>query len=142
MSGHTYHTDDLIFGVPAGFTDRTVHALEWESKGDRLALALQREALRPHQSLEQIYQVAVGGYPKQLLGFRVDEEKILDLGGLDARAVRFRWKHDKGVMYHHQVFFVLDGKSFVFTATGPAKASADVDKLIEQALAELRLRES
>jgi hypothetical protein len=142
MNTHTYHTDDLVLNVPAGFRDHTMQALEWHTpKGERIALALQRERLSQGDTLETVYQKALAGYPKQLLAFRLDNEETTQIHGVAVRIARFRWKHKVHTMYHHQAFLMLSGTVFVFTASGPAIAAPDVDALMAEALSGLRVRE-
>jgi len=142
MSPHIYHTDDLVFTVPRSFRDRTIHALEWDADGDRIALTLQREPVQGALSLEQIYRAAVAKYPTLWRAFRVDGEETLEIGDQRVMRLRFRWKHDTGAMYHHQAFLLLADISFVFTASGPARAMAAIDALIDSAVTDLRLREA
>jgi hypothetical protein len=140
MLAYTYHTDDLVLRVPAGFRDHTIQTLEWQVDGGRVALAVQRERLGAAETLDGVYEKATRGYPKQLFAYRLDGEDMVILHGIAARTARFRWKHQGNVLYHHQAFLVAGGTAFVLTASGPVGAAARIDELIRDTLAGLRLR--
>jgi hypothetical protein len=146
MSDHTYYMDDCTLAVPAGFVDRTMNALEWPLEGgDRLGLVVQRERLPPDPAdpaaLDRYVAAQVKAYPAQFAGFHLERDEAADSdSAYDLRRKTFRWRHEQGVLYHHQIFVRVGASVLVLTATAKARHREAVDRLVDEALAGLRAR--
>ncbi len=150
MTAQTYYMDDCTFVVPAGFRDHTVNALDWPTEdGGRVALVVQRQAL-PHPAedvaprpgaLERFVEAQTRDYGTRFEGFHKDREEVTSgESGLEMRRLAFRWRHEREVLYHHQAFVLVGWTVLVLSCTGKARHSESVDRLMNEVLAELRVR--
>lgn len=137
---YVYHMDEGVLTLPEGFTDATVHAFTWATSHGGISLAVQREAAKSGRTFEQTVLEVTKPYATQLAAYAEEEPMEITL---DRPAVskRFRWHHESGVVYHHQVFVDLEGSVLLFTCAGEAAARDRVDDILHEALSGLRLRE-
>jgi hypothetical protein len=147
VSTHTYYMDDCTIVVPPGFVDQTLNALNWTIDGEeRIGLVVQRETLSPADlsgadALDRYVARQTRGYPAQFSGFQIERDDTAGGDqGFEMRRKTFRWRHELGVLYHHQVY-VRAGDA-VLTLTGSAKARyrEAVDRVVDEAVAGLRIR--
>jgi len=142
-SDRVYHMDDCVLELPGGFVDRTLNVLEWPlESGDTVVLVVQREPLAEVLSFDQYIARETRSYPSQFAAFHEDGVERASVGdGIDVHHVKFRWKREQDVLYHHQAFVDAGTKVLVLTATGKASHRDDVDAAIERALGKLKFRE-
>lgn len=138
---YTYHTDDLVLELPAELRDRTIHVIEWDVEGAKVALTIQRETASEDKTLSDQVAIALTEYRRNLAAFKLETDDTIEAAGVEVRRVRFRWKHEAAALHHHQAFFAAGGRFFVLTATGPVAVAKRIDETLESALENLRLRE-
>jgi hypothetical protein len=152
MSFHTYFMDECRLEIPFGFTDRSVHVLDWPiGDGDVVGLVVVREKLPPpapeppppSEYLRTLVTQRSRDFPSQFPGYRAEQEEAGTTAaeGLAVRRKTFRWRKEQDVIYHHHVY-VLMGEQSLMTFTGVAKAThrEAVDELVQQTLYSLCLR--
>lgn len=149
MTSHTYYMDDASMAVPTGFIDRTAHLLEWSvDGGGKVALVVNREELpkvtaseAPAGAFDRYVTSQTKVYPSQFAGFHLerDEATAAD-SSFDMRRKVFRWRHEQDVIYHNQVFVLVGPDVLVFTASAKAADRDVVDRVLDGALASLRVR--
>jgi len=142
-SDRVYHTDDCVLHLPEGFVDKTLNVLEWSlESGDTVVLVVQREGLTEALSFDQYIARETRAYPSQFAAFHEDGVERASLGdGIDVHHLKFRWKREQDVLYHHQAFVDAGKRVLVLTATSKASHRGEVDGVIERALGELKFRE-
>ncbi len=140
MNSYVYHMDEGVLSLPPGFRDATVHAFEWVGSEGRIALAVQRERRPPERTFEEMVRLVTAPYPKKFAAY-AEEEPVPIALELPAIGKRFRWRHEAGVAYHHQVFIDLDETLLLLTASGQASSRERVDATLHEALGGLLLRE-
>jgi hypothetical protein len=146
VSDHTYYMDDCTIAVPAGFVDRTMNMLEWPLEGgDRIGLVVQRERLPPDvagaAALDRYVAAQVKAYPAQFAGFHLERDDAGDSDSVyELRRKTFRWRHEQGVLYHHQLFVLAGAAVLVITGSAKARHREAVDRIVDEALSGLRVR--
>ncbi len=142
-TSRTYHMDDCVISLPAGYKDRSVNVLEWKTpSGDSVALTVQREPLGEAQ-LEEYVVRETKEMPQTYRGFHVERDEAATLA--DAMAVwhkAFRWNKQTDVIYNHMAFVVAGPLVIIFVATAKARHREDADRVIDEAIQNLRIRES
>jgi hypothetical protein len=151
MSMRTYYMDDCTIPIPSGFQDGTVNTLEWSMEGgDRIALLVQRDRLpratpdddTGTDALDRYVDRQTRGYPARFTGFHLErDDAAISEGGLAMRRKVFRWRHEQGVLYHHQIFVAVGDTVVVLTGSAKARHREAVDGLIGEAIGGLRIRE-
>lgn len=149
MSTRRFYMDDCTIPLPAGFRDRTVHVLEWQMEdGESIALVVQREALpassdgeeAPEAAFARFVEGEVRDYPSQFDGFHRERDETAVGSGFEMRRIAFRWRKEREVLYHHQAFVLVGEGAVLFTGSSKALHRDAVDRLLEEALAGLRVR--
>jgi len=140
MSGYVYHMDEGVLTVPEGFVDATMHNFEWIGPEGRRALMVQRQLPGPDESFEALVARITKPYAKIFADYAEEPADDVDVG-MPAVSKRFRWRHESGVLYHHQVFVDVGRVVLAITASGKASVSDEVDAILQQAISGLRLRE-
>ena len=141
MSDYAYHLDECVLSLPPGFRDASVHALEWAlDDGEQLSLLVQREP-RGDGALSDFVRGQTQTYPKRFSAYAEEEPVAID-GDVPMVSKRFRWRHETGVLYHHQVFVELDAVILMVTASGKASHMTAVDDLVREVALGLQPREA
>lgn len=140
-----YRMDDCVVPVPAGFTDRSVHVLEWRLEGstDKLALVVQREIVPVGTSLEGYVAKEVKAYPGKFLGYKLDRDDAHDGNWPGSQVIHkgFRYRQDAEVLYTHQAFTLAGKQLIVLTGTAKAAFKSTVDEIVDEAVNGLKPRE-
>jgi hypothetical protein len=145
-----FHFDEGVVSLPRGFRDRSVQMLEWTvDNSSSLVLVIQRERLGAGgvagspATLDAYVASETRDYPTRFLGYRLEETEYPDpFDGAYPIARRvFRWKNERDVLYNHQVFVLSAPLVLVFTVTAKAVHRERADKLVKDALVDLRFRE-
>lgn len=140
MITYPYHIDEGVLTLPAGFRDATVNVFEWHEKEGRIALMVQRERLEdPGQFETQVVKVTEP-YPKLFAAYAEEEPMAVDLD-VPVVSKRFRWRNETGVLYHHQIFLLVDRTMLLLTVAGNATSRDRADEILREALAGFALRE-
>jgi hypothetical protein len=139
-----FHTDDAVLVLPKGFTDRSVHVLDWPlDGGDKVALVIQRERIAPDRPFDDYVDAELKDYPRRFAAFRREkvDEAALGWDGADVRHHAFRWKKEEDVFYNRQAFLRVGTITLVMTATAKAAHRVEVDEVVVRALEGFKLRE-
>jgi len=145
-----FHFDEGVVSMPGGFRDRSSQILEWTvDNTSSVVLVIQRERLtidprtQLSLTLDDVVARETGEYPTRFLGFRLDPNEFPDPtdGTLPLRRIVFRWKSDREVLYHHQVFVLSDQLVLTLTMSSSAAHRDRADHVIQEALSSLRFRE-
>ncbi len=149
MSARMYCMDDCTIPVPAGFRDRTVNALEWDTEdGDKIGLVIQRQPLPSFAptgasgfALSAFVEAQTKDYPVQFAGFCLEREETAAADApFEMQRKAFRWKHEQHVLYHHQAFVLIEARVVVLTGSGKARSRDAIDRLLDQVLADFQAR--
>lgn len=150
MSAQQYYTDDCTIPVPAGFRDRSTNVLEWKTAdGDSVALVIHRDELPLHEPedrasgalLDQYVTRETRGYATKFPGLHMERDDVTTAdSGFHMRRKAFRWRNEKDVLYHNQAFVLAGERIIVFTAAAKARHREAVDFLMDDALANFRMR--
>lgn len=138
-----YHMDECVIPVPDGYRDRTTHVLEWPlDAGHNLILTVSRDTLPPGAGFEEYVQRETKGLSGRYRGFKLDRDESGTLaGGLAIARKTFRWSQEAKVVYNHLAFANAGALIVLFVATARAADREVADRLVDDALAELRFRE-
>ena len=142
MSHLDYHMNECVLRVPAGFVDRSVNILEWTlASGEKLALIVQRQHVDQGVSLEAIVEEETREYAAKFVAYHLDRDEVEAEGPVAVRRKVFRFKKEQDVFHNHQLF-ILDGAQLILvSASARAHHRGDVDQVVDECLAGLRLRE-
>jgi hypothetical protein len=138
-----YHFDEGVLTLPRGFRDRSTHTLEWPiDNSSSVVLVIQRERLG-WGTFDDFFRQETREYGAEFLGFRVEETEYPDPfeGSLPIRRMVFRYKGERDVLYHHQVFVFSAPLVLVFTAKATVIHRERADRIMKEALSGLRFRE-
>lgn len=139
-----FHMDDCVIAIPDGARDFSMHMLEWPiGDAERLSLVVQRGGPLGTATPEELVARETKNYATVFEGFRMERDDVEDGAweGLVLHHKAFRWKKDADVFYNHQVYVFEGGRVILFTASSMARHRAEVERLIETVLAELRFRD-
>ncbi len=139
----TFHMDDAVLALPAGYLDKSVNVLEWQvENGERVVLVVQRERLPEGRSFDEYVETETKDYAKRFTAFRREtaDEPHFD-GDAEVKHQAFRWKKDEDVLYNRQAFVRVGSLALVMTATAKAAYRAEVDEVVRRSLDGLKLRE-
>lgn len=137
---YVYHMDEAVLSLPEGFEDATLHNFEWMGPEGKRALMVQRQVPQPSETFEALVARVTKPYPKIFTDYAEDPPDEVDIG-VAAVSKRFRWRHQGGVLYHHQVFVDVGHVVLALTASGKAHQQSEVDAILQEALSGLHLRE-
>ena len=158
MSARIYYMDDCKIGVPAGFRDRTVNVLEWDTEdGEKVGLVIQREPVpdlgvagasgasgeagAPAAVLSAYVAAQTQEYPAQFAGYHLERDEVAAAGvPFEIQRRAFRWKHEQHVLYHHQAFLLVGSTFIVLSGSGKARHREAIDRLLDQILADFHAR--
>ena len=148
MTDRRYYTDEAILPVPPGFVDRSTNILEWTSpEGAKLALLVHRHALEPADVLpspvaafDAYVHRETKDYPVRLAGFRLDrEDDESPDAAMPVRRRGYRFRHEEKVIYQCQAFILLGPRILVLTAASEARLRDEVDRMVDEAIAGLKV---
>ncbi|MDI1435461.1 MULTISPECIES: DcrB-related protein [Polyangium] len=118
MNTTTYYMDDVEVAVPAGYIDRTIHTLEWQTEdGSRVGLVVQRDLSPDRPTVDKLFEIAMSEYQKRLPMLHVDEPPVLELP-VRHHVAAIRWKKDQEVIFQVQLFIELADRTLVATFSG------------------------
>lgn len=151
MSERTYLTDDCTVSVPTGFRDRSSNVLEWKTQeGDSVVLVIQREPIPPSPipgeepppfDLHRYIGEQTGEYPSQFPSFSLERDEASAPGAsFPMQRKAFRWRKDNEVLYHHQAFVLAGARIVVLTVASKARHRVQVDTLMDEVIANFRVR--
>lgn len=137
---YVYHLDEAAIRLPKGFRDATVNAFEWVDSTGPIALTIQRDKRDPSTPFEELVGRITNEYPRLFAAYAEEEPMEVALE-VPAISRRFRWRNERGVVYHHQIFLDLGPTVLLMTAAGKAASLERIDSLLHEALSNLQLRE-
>lgn len=140
MNAYVYHLDEGAIRLPPGFRDASVNVFEWIEKTGPVALTIQREKREPDTRFEELFQKITAPYPKLFTAY-AEEDPMEIAMDVPVLSKRFRWRQERGVVYHHQAFLDVGPTVMLLTAAGQAAARDRVDEVLHEALSGLQLRE-
>lgn len=136
----TYHVDEGALPLLPGFVDKTINVFEWSLAGSVVVVAVHRE-------------VKVRGESFFELAERITDETMARLGGhledsfepapeLEVTTLRRAYRHwnEHEQLFHQQVFVDLETMALVVSGTSPARLRSANERLVDTAVARLRLR--
>ena len=136
--GYTYHIDEAVLVLPAGFEDRTTHALSWPGGEKNLGLVIMR---RPApQGLDAAVDADVKDMRAKLKGCVVEQDDPGELGAEPARLVALRYVRDGVVFIHRQIAACVDGKLLTMMVAGPAEHREGLETIFDAAVSSFRFR--
>jgi hypothetical protein len=149
VSHKSYYTDEAIIPVPPGFIDRSTHVLEWKAAdGERIGLLVHRQQLEPAtlegeertRAFDALVTRETKDYTKRFAGLRWErEDDETPDAAMPVRRRAFRFRHDDAVLYQCQAFMLLGRRVVVMTAASKAVHRDEVDRLIDEAIAGLKV---
>lgn len=134
---YAYHLDEAVLTVPPGFVDGSTNVLRWGEGDDAIALTIQR--LPRGESLEGVALADVETTLARMPGGKVDESGPF-AGGLETWRVCMRHVVERQTVYLVQCFVDAEDRILVVSATGHAKIRQEIDRVVEDVVASVRLR--
>lgn len=143
-----YYTDEALIPVPPGFIDRSTNVLEWTTPdGERLALVIHRQLLEGAESeaerigaFDALVEQETKDYAVRFAGLRKErEDDETPDAAMPVRRRAFRFRHEDKVIYQCQAFVLLGRRVLVLTGAGGAKHREAVDRMVDDAVAGLKV---
>lgn len=142
MNTVIYGMDDVEVAVPAGYVDRTVHTLEWQTEdGGRVALVVQRDLTPSRPSVDQLFAIAMAEYGKRLPMLHVEEPPTVEMS-VPHRMAAIRWKKDQDVVYQVQLFVQLEDRNLVVTFMARPSYREQINEWVGEFCRSLMVRSS
>ena len=140
--GYSYHFDEAVLPVPAGFIDKSVQVMEWPSSapGQGIMLVISRRA--PFATFDDDIRRDIDETRTGLKACVVEADEPGEVGQLVAHYLTMRYVREGKALYHRQVFVqAAPTRLLTIFAVGPASTRSEIDDLFVSAIDGIRFRE-
>jgi hypothetical protein len=136
-----YHLDEAVVDLPEDCTDETIHVLRRPaSDGSHYGLVINRQPAEPEDDLRALAEQSLKEQERNLRGYRLLGQRDSFVGGLPAIEAKLTWRHESGILFHHQAYVLLPGKLLIFTASSRAALAEECEGFLASMLASVRFR--
>ena len=132
----TYNTNEASFEIPDDWGDQSLNVFAGPTG---LGFVVSRDELG-EQGLDEFVAKHLTTQSQKLRGYRLLGKRESLVGNLPAIEAKFQWRHERGVMFHHQAFLSYFGTVVTYTASSPIARAEACEAQMAKILGSMRFR--